>query len=53
MPQKYRCIQLKIETYEKLCKMGNLKDSFDSVICDLLQKIDSIPYSNFNKEPIK
>lgn len=38
MSEKFKSIQIRLETYEQLSKMGNLTDSFDSVISSLLKK---------------
>jgi len=33
-----KTIRISTETYEKLASRGNLQDSFDSVICRLIDK---------------
>ena len=38
MSEKYKSIQIRVDTYEELAKKGNLTDSFDSVISRLLKK---------------
>ena len=35
--QRYRNVPVKNETYQQLVKLGNLEDSFDSVISRLLE----------------
>ena len=36
MVEKYKTIKISEKTYNKLSQLGNLKDSFDSVIMDLI-----------------
>lgn len=37
-----KAIRVSNETYNELAKRGTLKDSFESVISDLLKKIESL-----------
>ncbi len=42
MTKKGKTIRISKETYEKLASQGNLQDSFDSVICRLIEKQNGI-----------